>query len=70
MAKPYSDEQIQDNRDQIASPYKRVVGSDGRAYEVKSQDELIKGDAHMVNANRAASQTRPRQIRLMSSKGF
>ena len=70
MANPYSDEQIQGNKDQIASPYRRVVAPDGRAYEVKSQDELIKGDVHMANANRAKSGTRRRQTRLMSSKGF
>jgi hypothetical protein len=70
MAKPYSDEEIQSNRAQIASPVKRVVASDGRAVEFKDNDDLIKGDAHMVNANRASSGSRPRQIRLMSSKGL
>ena len=70
MAQPYSDEQIQGNRDAIASPVKRVVASDGRAMEVKDNDDLIKSDAHMINANRAASRTRPRPIRQMSSKGF
>ncbi len=70
MANPYSDEQIEGNREQIASPVKRVVATDGRAVEFKDNDDLIKADAHMVNANRAASRVRRRQTRLMSSKGF
>ena len=70
MAKPYSDEQIQDNMDAIASPVRRIVASDGRAMEVKSDAELIKDRNLMINTNRAAAGTRRRQIRLMSSKGF
>ncbi len=70
MANPYSDEQIQENRDAIASPVKRVVAPDGRTFEYKDNADLIKGDNYMTNANRAASGRRVRQIRLMGSKGF
>ncbi len=70
MANPYTDAQIQENRDAIASPVKRVVSPDGRAMEYKENADLIEAQNHMVNANRAASGTRKRQTRLMSSKGF
>ena len=70
MANLFTDEQIQGNKDAIASPVKRVVASDGRAFEYKDNDDLIKGDNYMVNANRAASGRRVRQFRLTSSKGF
>jgi hypothetical protein len=70
MANPYTDEQIQANKDAIANPVKRVAAPDGRAFEYKSNDELIQAENHMVNANRARSGTRRRQTRLMSSKGF
>ena len=70
MANPYSDDQIKDNRDAIASPVKRVTAPDGRTVEFKDNADLIAGQNHMVNANRAASGTRRRQTRLMSSKGF
>jgi hypothetical protein len=70
MANPFTDEQVQENKDAIASPVKRVVAPDGRAFEYKGNDELIKGQNYMVNANRSAAGTRRRQTRLMSSKGF
>jgi hypothetical protein len=70
MANPFTDEQLQGNQDAIASPVKRVVAPDGRAFEYKDNDELIKGQNYMVNSNRAAAGTRRRQTRLMSSKGF
>ena len=70
MANPFSDEQLKTNQDAIASPVKRVVASDGHAFETKGNDELIKGQNYMVNTNRAAAGKRIRQTRLMSSKGF
>ena len=70
MANTFTDEQLQDNKDAIASPVKRVVAPDGRAVEFKDNGELIKGQNYMVNTNRVASGTRRRQTRLMSSKGF
>jgi len=70
MANLFSDEQVQDSLDRIASPEKRVVAPDGRAVEFRSTDEEIKAQQYMVNSNRAAAGRRKRQTRLMSSKGF
>ncbi len=70
MADTYTDQQIQEIREAIASPVKRVVAPDGRALEYKDGADLIASENHMVNANRAGSGTRRRQTRLMSSKGF
>ena len=70
MANLFSDEQVQDSLDRIASPEKRVVAPDGRAVEFRSTDEEIKAQQYMVNTNRAAAGRRKRQTRLMSSKGF
>ena len=70
MANLFSDEQVQDSLDRIASPEKRVVATDGRAVEFRSTDEEIKAQQYMVNSNRAAAGRRKRQTRLMSSKGF
>ena len=70
MANTFSDEQVQDSLDRIASPEKRVVAPDGRAVEFRSTDEEIKAQQYMVNSNRATAGRRKRQTRLMSSKGF
>ena len=70
MPNLFSDEQVQDSLDRIASPEKRVVAPDGRAVEFRSTDEEIKAQQYMVNSNRAAAGRRKRQTRLMSSKGF
>jgi len=70
MANTFTDQQVQDSLDRIASPEKRVVAPDGRAVEFRSTDEEIKAQNYMVNANRSKSGTRKRQTRLMSSKGF
>lgn len=70
MANPFTDQQVQDSLDRIASPEKRVVAPDGRAVEFRSTDEEIKAQQYMVNTNRAKSGRRKRQTRLMSSKGF
>ena len=70
MTNLFSDEQVQDSLDRIASPEKRVVAPDGRAVEFRSTDEEIKAQQYMVNSNRAAAGRRKRQTRLMSSKGF
>ena len=42
MANPFTDQQVQDSLDRIASPEKRVVAPDGRAVEFRSTDEEIK----------------------------
>ena len=68
MANPYTDEQIQENRDAIASPVKRLVAPDGRTFEYKDNADLIKGDNQMVNANRSTSGRRIREIRLRGAK--
>ncbi len=70
MAQPFTDKQVQDSKDRIASSVKKVVGPDGRTAEFRSADEEIKAQQYMENANRSASGTRRRQTRLMSSKGF
>jgi hypothetical protein len=70
MASPFSDEQLQSIDDAIANPVKRAVAPDGRAVEFRDGADLIVAKNHMVNTNRAASGTRRRQTRLMSSKGF
>lgn len=70
MANPFTDEQVQNSLNRIASPEKRVVAPDGRAVEFRTTDEEIKAQQYMVNANRAAGGTRRRQTRLMSSKGL
>ncbi len=70
MANTFTDQQVQDSLDRIAAPEKRVVAPDGRAVEFRSTDEEIKAQQYMVNVNRAATGTRRRQTRLMSSKGF
>ncbi len=70
MANTFTDQQIQDSLDRIASPEKRVVAPDGRAVEFRTTDEEIKAQNYMVNANRSGSGTHRRQTRLTSSKGF
>ena len=70
MANPFTDEQVQDSMNRIASPEKRVTAPDGRTVEFRSTDEEIKAQQYMVNSNRAKSGTRKRQTRLMSSKGI
>jgi hypothetical protein len=70
MANTFTDEQVQDSLNRIASPEKRVVAPDGRAVEFRSTDEEIKAQQYMVNTNRSKAGTRRRQTRLMSSKGF
>jgi hypothetical protein len=70
MANIFSDEQLKGIDEAIASPVKRAVAPDGRAYEAHEADDLIKRKNHMVNTNRAAAGTRRRQTRLMGSKGF
>ncbi len=69
MAQPFSDEQIQESLDRIASPEKRVATQD-RSVEYRSTQEEIVAQQFMVNTNRAKAGTRRRQTRLMSSKGF
>ena len=69
MAQPFSDEQIQESLDRIASPEKRVATQD-RSVEFRSTQEEIVAQQFMVNTNRAKAGTRRRQTRLMSSKGF
>ena len=69
MAQPFSDEQIQESLDRIASPEKRVATQD-RSVEYRSTQEEIVAQQFMVNTNRAKAGTRRRQTRLMSSKGL
>lgn len=69
MAQPFSDEQIQESLDRIASPEKRVATQD-RSVEYRSTQEEIVAQQFMVNTNRAKAGTRRRQTRLMSSKGI
>ncbi len=69
MAQPFSDDQIQANRDAIATPEQQNT-FEGRSRTLKDNDQLIKSDQYMINANRAASGRRVRQYRLMSRKGF
>ena len=70
MPNTFTDEQVQDSLNRIASAEKRVAAPDGRAVEFRSTDEEIKAQQYMVNANRSKAGTRRRQTRLMSSKGF
>jgi hypothetical protein len=70
MANTFTDQQVQDSLDRIASPEKRVVAPDGRAVEFRTTDEEIKAQQYMVNANRSKAGVRKRQTRLTSSKGF
>lgn len=70
MANIFTEQQVQDSLNRIASSEKRVVAPDGRAVEFRSTDEEIKAQQYMVTTNRARSGTRRRQTRLMSSKGF
>jgi len=70
MANTFTDQQVQDSLDRIASPEKRVVAPDGRAVEFRTTDEEIKAQQYMVNSNRSKSGVRKRQTRLTSSKGF
>jgi len=69
MANPFTDEQIQAQRDAIATAEQQVT-FEGRSKTLRDVDQLIKAEQHMVNTNRAASGKRTRQYRLMSSKGF
>ena len=39
MANTFTDEQVQDSLNRIASPEKRVAAPDGRAVEFRSTDE-------------------------------
>ena len=69
MANPYTDEQIQANRDAIATPEQQST-FEGRSRTLRDVDQLIKSEQHNVNANRATGGRRTSQYRLMSSKGF
>jgi hypothetical protein len=70
MANTFTDEQIQDSKDRIASAEKRVVAPDGRAVEFRSTDEEIKAQQYMVNANRSKAGTRRLRYRMSSTKGL
>lgn len=70
MANTFTDEQVKESNERIASPEKRVVAPDGRAVEFRSTQEEILAQQYMVNSNRSKAGTRRRQTRLMSSKGF
>jgi 2-succinyl-5-enolpyruvyl-6-hydroxy-3-cyclohexene-1-carboxylate synthase len=69
MSNPYSDEQVQANRDAIATPEQQNT-FEGRSRTLRDVDQLIKAEQHMIQANRAAAGRRVRQYRMMSSKGF
>jgi hypothetical protein len=70
MANTFTDEQVKESTERIASPEKRVVAPDGRAVEFRSTQEEILAQQYMVNSYRSKAGTRRRQTRLMSSKGF
>ena len=69
MAQPFSDKQIQDSLDRIASLEKRVATQD-RPVEYRCTQEEIIAQQFMVTTNRAKAGTRRRQTRLVSSKGL
>jgi len=69
MATPYTDEQVQANRDAIATVEQQNT-FENRSRTLRDVDQLIKADQYMANANRAARGKRARQYRMTSSKGF